>query len=626
MYLGDPNGPSFLFDLAEVATRGQEASAAAERLSSYRERCATESRVPSTRHRTDAILAPIWISKEFNRLCAAARVTTGLMHSVELVAGAHGSVIPVPPTRPVNGQPASDPGGPGGPGHPAPSAAEPAGGATAAVTSYLSAQTVSMRLLKRAPVNLDRSILADLAAGYVAQLDTAVLTGRSPGARGLLATKGTNAVTYADPGPTPAGLYAMLADGVRRVGHRRPPDCIVMHPRRWAWIVGEWETAGGVPQSGGTRTVSSAAQPEPPSNAPGAVGLLVGLPVYLDESIPTNRGAGENEDQIVVGRFADGLLLEGPLWAESEPDVSAGYAQADIRVGRLVAFSWARNPAAFSIVTGSGLVAPRPPTPRRPPPTPPPVASVESQVERQPVPLQPVEVSPPAPPAPAAQPRGSAPRAAPVTPAPVTPASVDPASAEPARDEVQSAGPGRFPASADVAAHRDVAAWDAPGLVRRLFRHRDELVGIGEVAEVVLAEAQERAGAEAGCVLLPDGRVWRVSASAGARSLENRLLLEAKHWLVEELVGQRHGVVMTDSDIARSRLVGAPLAHWRHLLGVPIGEVDGMILLARETTAFAERDLTAVAGVAEEAGPLLSSALDLRRLARALADYADEED
>lgn len=168
-------------------------------------------------------------------------------------------------------------------------------------------------------------------------------------------------------------------------------------------------------------------------------------------------------------------------------------------------------------------------------------------------------------------------------------------------------------------------AGDREHLVRRLLNHLESLAGVQETAEVVLAESQERSGAEAGCVLLPDGDLCQVSAGAGMRQLENRLRLDAGHWLVEEVIGRQHGLLVTDSDIARSRMAGAPLAHWRHLLGVPIGEVGGLILLAREKAPFSERDLRAVADVADEAGPLLSSALDLRQLARALVEYAEED-
>jgi hypothetical protein len=162
------------------------------------------------------------------------------------------------------------------------------------------------------------------------------------------------------------------------------------------------------------------------------------------------------------------------------------------------------------------------------------------------------------------------------------------------------------------------------GLVQRLLEHVDDLYAVPETADVVVADAVERARAEAGALMVPDDGAWRVSGGVNLRSLEQRYELRADSWLVLEIARGRKGAIVEDSDIARQPLQGAPLASWKHLLAMPIPHVDGLLLLARSTETFDESDLEALAGLVDEAGPLLARAVDVRRLARALGPYRDD--
>jgi hypothetical protein len=74
----------------------------------------------------------------------------------------------------------------------------------------------------------------------------------------------------------------------------------------------------------------------------------------VDANISTNLGAGTNEDRILVGRFVDAWLYEG----------RCGRSRSGRRPRRIsvrynyVAFTFARYPQVFSIVSGTGLVSP----------------------------------------------------------------------------------------------------------------------------------------------------------------------------------------------------------------------------------------------------------------------------
>ena len=170
-------------------------------------------------------------------------------------------------------------------------------------------------------------------------------------------------------------------------------------------------------------------------------------------------------------------------------------------------------------------------------------------------------------------------------------------------------------------------AIDPVGLVRALTAVTDQLFGVPETAEVVIVDAVARTGADAGALLVPDHGDWRVAAGLGLRPLEHRYELHSGSWLVHEIACGHRGAIIEESDIARERLQGAPLASWRHLLAAPVPNVEALLLLARrDDPPFDEENLRVLAALGEEAAPLLGSAVDTRTLARCLWDFRDEVD
>lgn len=186
----------------------------------------------------------------------------------------------------------------------------------------------------------------------------------------------------------------------------------------------------------------------------------------------------------------------------------------------------------------------------------------------------------------------------------------------------------RGPANAPPAELESAAASppaDPVELVRTLSRAVHLLYGVPETAEVVITDAVDRTRADAGALLVPDDGDWRVAAGVELRALEHRYELHADSWLVQEIATGHKGVVVEESDIARERLQGAPLASWRHLLAAPVPQVEALLILARrEDPPFDEQDLAILATLGAEAGPLLSAAVDTRSLARSLWEFRDE--
>lgn len=169
---------------------------------------------------------------------------------------------------------------------------------------------------------IDKLIFNDLIADYNRTLDSQCIigTGANNQLLGLDALTGVNAVTYTDASPTVGELYSSIANAIQLVNTARfaPPDGIVMHPRRWSWILAAVDSTG-----------RPLVTPYSPFNNPGEVsavaafgpvGSLQGLPVFTDANIPTTLGGG-TEDEVYVARFSDSLLYESPLRAEQFRDI-----------------------------------------------------------------------------------------------------------------------------------------------------------------------------------------------------------------------------------------------------------------------------------------------------------------
>jgi hypothetical protein len=168
---------------------------------------------------------------------------------------------------------------------------------------------------------------------------------------------------------------------------------------------------------------------------------------------------------------------------------------------------------------------------------------------------------------------------------------------------------------------------DAGGPVHALLADADSLYTLEETATVVVEDAVARSRADAGALLVPDGETWRVAGGIGLRPLEYRLQLTEDAWLVKQIADAGKGILVEDSDVARHDLRGVPLASRTHLMAVPVPEVGAILLLARDRDeVFTEGSLGALVELANESGPLLQQAMDLRALSRALARHLDSDD
>lgn len=330
--------------------------AAAERLSRHSKEMQVERSVKYDLSSTDTaggdLVSPLYLNDLFVDFARAGRVAADVIGSRNLPPNSDTFSVP----RMTSGTSVAD---------------QADGGAvseTDAVTDSLAVavktvagmQDVSQQLVDRSVPGIDEIIFADLARAYHVNLDTAVLNSSTTSNKGLLQVSGINSVTYTASTPTVAGLYPKLADAIQQIatGIYRPATAVLMHPRRWAFILASLDSSN--------RPLVSPIAPQNPAAgfggvvAQGAVGNIQGLPVFVDPNIPITLGSGTNEDRIIVCAADELMLWEDPSgpYVETFRDVGSGTLTVRFRLHNYWGQLNARRPKAISVVSGTGLATP----------------------------------------------------------------------------------------------------------------------------------------------------------------------------------------------------------------------------------------------------------------------------
>lgn len=224
-------------------------------------------------------------------------------------------------------------------------------------------QDMSRTLFERGGALVDEAVMADLIAASEVALNASLIAGdgTTPAHLGITAVSGINAVTYTDASPTVGEFWPKLADAVQRVNSNRymPAEAILMHPRRWGWITAAVDTTGR-PLFNFSTTPPNVVMALGDAAAYGqVVGSIMGVPVVTDASVPTNLGAGTNEDIVVVYRASDILYAEDPIMQFTmEQALTTAPGQVRVACGRFALLMAGRYPTGISTVGGTGLVTP----------------------------------------------------------------------------------------------------------------------------------------------------------------------------------------------------------------------------------------------------------------------------
>lgn len=219
-------------------------------------------------------------------------------------------------------------------------------------------QTLSRQAIERG-TGVEGIVLDDLFRRYAATKDSTLI---NQATTGLDAISVSNA--YTDATPTAAELWPKLLGAAGAVETALlglgAPKVALMHPRRWYWM-----------QSQLTTSFPFVSQPGIPGNASavnngtgygsGFRGVLPsGLAVVTDANVPTNLGAGTNEDRIYVIDPNECHLWEdpnAPVFIRAEQAAAASLGVLMVLYGYF-AYSFRRFTSAVQRIDGTGLITP----------------------------------------------------------------------------------------------------------------------------------------------------------------------------------------------------------------------------------------------------------------------------
>lgn len=234
---------------------------------------------------------------------------------------------------------------------------------TVNVRTIAGMQDVSRQAIDRG-TGIDAIVVEDLVRDYNRELDDGIINddGTSGTHLGVRSTSGIVAVTYTDASPTAAELYPKFADAIQQVASAAGVFAgithWVMHPRRWWWIAKELGTTFPLVQF--PATAPQVAGGVTGTGYEGLQGPLYGIPVVLDANIPTNLGAGTNED-VILGVDAEEVFLwertNDPLFIRTDETLANQLSVRFVLYG-YSAFTAGRYPAASATISGTGLVTP----------------------------------------------------------------------------------------------------------------------------------------------------------------------------------------------------------------------------------------------------------------------------
>jgi HK97 family phage major capsid protein len=352
------NGRSFVRDM--IAANQYRDEGALERIARHRREVEVERRDMSATDTTSMgeIIPPLWAVDDLAMLARAGRPFANQWRSGPLPAGTDVIIIPQVTT--------------GGSVHyqvtqnSAVAEQDMVTGGTvqAAVKTIAGQLDFSQQLLDQSPLNvIDDIALPELYSLHANQLETTITNGTGANGQlgGLFLLSGTNTTSYAAATPTAGSLYSKVAGAVNDVHTNRflPPDLIVMHPRRWAFLLAASDTTGR------PLVLPAASMPQNALGvfggvvSEGIVGSMQGIPVCVSSAaIPTNDGAGTTNDVVLVTRRQDLMLWESSIRTRVLTEVLSGTLTVRVQLFNYVAATGGRYPDATSAVRGTGLATP----------------------------------------------------------------------------------------------------------------------------------------------------------------------------------------------------------------------------------------------------------------------------
>lgn len=356
------NGQSYFRDLGHVAL-DKASVGVLDRLRRNTEMVAAEQRALGNTNAAGGsggeFAPPAWLLDQWVNIIRKGRVTPDLYEKMDIPAG-HSS-LSIPKIT-------------GGTTTALQSTQNTALSQTDMTTSFIQAswatvggkQIVSQQLLDQTGVNFDQIILKDLAADYAQQVGALAFSGAGTGSgtnsvvNGLSnATIGT-AVTWTQASPTAQLFYSQAANLLQQflVKRLQNPTAWIMSPRRWYWLVAAVDSTGRPFVTVEGPAFNQMANQDGGPVAFGRVGSMLGVPVYLDPQVPTNLGAGTNQDILYLIKQDDLILLESTPRSEVFRETYADSVGVLFRLYCYIGTVLNRHTESLGTLSGTGMVAP----------------------------------------------------------------------------------------------------------------------------------------------------------------------------------------------------------------------------------------------------------------------------
>lgn len=219
-------------------------------------------------------------------------------------------------------------------------------------------QTLSRQALDRG-TGIEDVVMMDLQRRYATTLDSTIV---NQATTGLLAV--ATDVAYTDATPTGPELYPKIlgaaAGSEAALLGQASPDVVVMHSRRWYWLSKEMTSTWPMIAQQGIPTQAAGVNYAARYGS-GFRGLLPnGLAVVVDNNLPTNLGAGTNEDSIIVVPTEESFLWEdpnAPQFIRAEQTAAASLGVLLVLYGYF-AYTLRRYSNSHQEITGTGLITP----------------------------------------------------------------------------------------------------------------------------------------------------------------------------------------------------------------------------------------------------------------------------
>lgn len=218
----------------------------------------------------------------------------------------------------------------------------------------------SNQLLADSKWSVDQLIFTDLAKRLNTVEEVAIISGSGEGQPlGILNTPGVDAAELTS--NDPLDLLDAVVDAIAEVytDHLMAPTAILMHPRVWAKIIKAREDSAPstyLVGPGSSAWGRRANDPVPGLAAsPSPVGQLFGVNVYCSANMPVDIEG--NQSAVIVGDFSEGLILDRQgITTDTSEHVFFTTNQTIFRAEERMGFTAARDPKAFKIVAGSGVL------------------------------------------------------------------------------------------------------------------------------------------------------------------------------------------------------------------------------------------------------------------------------